>query len=86
MILRFEGCKGCQNITPKLGQGVPIAMRDWWLHQLHLFVKHDHVEHWRKLYPSPLWFHSWEEKIVRDIMTRRANCVRDELRKIGVDL
>ena len=83
MIVRFDGCKGCLASGKQPGR---YDMKDWWLHQLHLYVKHDDVEHWRKLYLATSWLQSWNENTIRDIMARREVGVRNELKRLGVEL
>jgi len=82
MIVRFEGCKGCLASGKQPGKD---DMRDWWLHQLHLYVRHDHVLHWKKLYGNS-WLSGWDEDIVRELMVRREANAGEELRKLGVEL
>lgn len=81
--IRIPGCGACKVFKVRWGQSVP--MEDFYLHWLHLYVKHP-AQVWRRLYWSNPDVLGWSEDRKNLVVGGRIVGLRQELRKLGVEL
>lgn len=59
-------------------------MKDWYLHQLHLYARHDPVELFKKMYKDPAAMFKvagvkYDEDVIRNLVKTRAENIRKSL-------